>query len=62
MEFRNRIDLDERNATIELLKAHVIDSEKRGARLISMVLSALISEIEDEMQYDEEHIRRLIEG
>jgi len=62
MEFQNRTDLDERSATIRLIKAHAIDSERKGAKLLSNFLSAFVSEIEDEMQYDEEYIRQLIEG
>ena len=62
MEFRNRTDLDERNAIIELIKAHAADSERKGARILSYFLEAFISELDDEMQYDEDHIRELIEG
>lgn len=62
MEFRNRTDLDERDATIKLIKAHSIDSERKGAKMLSLFLQAFISELEDEMQYDEEYIRQLIEG
>lgn len=62
MEFRVKRYLDERSATIKLIKAHAIDSERKGAKLLSNFLSAFVSEIEDEMQYDEEYIRELTEG
>jgi hypothetical protein len=62
MEFRVKRYLDERTATIRLIKAHAVDSERKGAKTLSLFLQALISELEDEIQYDEDHIRKLIEG
>ena len=62
MEFRVKRYLDERSATIRLIKAPAIDSERKGAKMLALFLQAFVSELEDEMQYDEEHIRKLIEG
>jgi len=62
MEFRVKRYLDERAATIRLIKAHAVDSERKGAKMLSLFLQAFISELEDEMQYDGEYIRKLIEG
>ena len=53
MEFRVKRYLDERSATIRLIKAHAIDSERKGAKMLSLFLQAFISELEDERKYDE---------
>ena len=62
MEFRVKRYLDECAATIRLIKARAVDCERKGAKTLSLFLQAFTSELEDEMQYDEDYIRKLIEG